>query len=663
MLCLGLHGKPLAQDVRAQQSYGADYFVQFQPNTARDMVRRIPGFSLQGNENEDRGFGQASLNILINGRRPSSKSSSARDILGRIPADTVERIEILDGASLNVPGLSGQVANIVSSAGKLSGNWRYSARFEEGTEPQLLEGEVSISGTRGNLEYVASIELGQFSFSEDGTEQFFTGDGELFEDRLEDLFFQAERPQADLNLTYTPRDGHVANLNLSADIGNRRSGAREQFQAILPQGSTGSSLTDTGRDDYNYEISGDYAFPVHEGTLKVIALHRFEDKDFNRVFRFLEVGEAPETTVFDSLDEEGEFILRGEYDWKSGENQDWQISWEGAFNYLDNTINFIDPVTEFFTENVRVEEQRTEANITHSWALSDKVNLQSSLGAEYSQLDVTTGTDPARRFFRPKGFASISYDADENYTWRARVERGVGQLDFGTFVSSVNATEGTADTGNPEIVPTQFWNGEIELERKGTGPITGTVKVFGRLIEDPIDQIQFLDGTEGPGNLDSAYRYGIESNITWVLDNYGLNGMRLELEGRLEDSSIEDPVTLFDRRLNQTNIWGYEVSLTHDIPNSDWAWEVEIEQEDFSPSFRIDERSDVDVGKPNTFIRLTNNDIFGIKVDLFYQNLLRFEVERDRLIFDGDRNGDLIERQFFNRKRGQRVGISFSDTF
>lgn len=151
--------------------------------------------------------------------------------------------------------------------------------------------------------------------------------------------------------------------------------------------------------------------------------------------------------------------------------------------------------------------------------------------------------------------------------------------------------------------------------------------------------------------------------MTWVLDNYGLKGMRLELEGLLVDSVIDDPVTSVNRPINQTNTWGYDVSLTHDIPNSDWAWEVRFEQEGFSPSFRIDEKSDVDVRKPDTVLRLTNNNIFGIKVDLFYQNIFRFEVERERLIFDGDRNGNLIERQFFNRQRGQRLGISFSDTF
>jgi len=51
----------------------------------------------------------------------------------------------------------------------------------------------------------------------------------------------------------------------------------------------------------------------------------------------------------------------------------------------------------------------------------------------------------------------------------------------------VDLTENTANTGNDNIVPTQFWNGEIEVERKGGGIVSGTAKVFARFIEDPID--------------------------------------------------------------------------------------------------------------------------------------------------------------------------------
>jgi len=652
-----------AQDTQNIQSYTPDYFAQFQPNTARDMVSRIPGFTLQGDENGERGFGQANLNILINGRRPSSKSSDANDILGRIPAKSVKRIDIVDGTTLDIPGLSGQVANIISTAGKLSGNWEYIARFEEGTEPQLGEAKASINGSRGNLEFVASIDLRQRRLTQIGEEQFFDGSGQLIEDRTEDLFSYGERPGIDLNLTYTPDNDHVANLNLSGELANSRRGNRETFTAITAAGTTGSSISDNGEDEYNYEIGGDYSFPIGNGNLKLIGLHTFENSDLNNAFVFFEDGAVPFRSRFDRDIDEGEFIARGEYSWKSASSQDWQVSWEGAFNFLDSTSEFTDSETALTLDNVRVEEQRTEANITTSWELSEKINIQTSLGAEYSQLEVTTVDEPARTFFRPKGFISASYDASDKHIFRARLERDVGQLNFNTFVSSVDLTEDVANSGNSQIVPTQFWNGEIEVERKGGGLISGTAKVFARFIEDPIEQILFADGSEGPGNLDNAFRYGVEGNMTWLLDKAGLKGGELELEGILEESTIEDPVTLLNRSINDTIIWRYDVTLRQDIPNSNWAWGVNFRQLKQDPFFRLDQSFEATFIRPSTVARLTHKNIFGTRVDLFYQNFLDTTIEQERLIFDGNRNGPLLQRELFARERGHRFSIAISDTF
>ena len=144
--------------------YTPDYFTQFVPQTAADMVARLPGFEIRGGGGDERGFGQASLNILINSRRPSSKSSGANQILGRIPASNVERIEIVDGASLNIPGLSGQVANIIAKTGELSGSWEYAIRWEEGSQPQLGDGEINVSGKEEILKlWQASISVSLFS--------------------------------------------------------------------------------------------------------------------------------------------------------------------------------------------------------------------------------------------------------------------------------------------------------------------------------------------------------------------------------------------------------------------------------------------------------------------------------------------------------------------
>jgi len=176
------------------QTYAPDYFTQFAPQTAADMVAQIPGFEIRGGEGGERGFGQATLNILINGRRPSSKSSGANDILRRIPATNVTRIDIVDGATLDIPGLNGQVANIIAKTGEFSGTWNYAVRFEEGSQPQLGDGNISFSAKTGNIEAVGSLRLDQFLFTEDGDETFFDGMGQITQDRDEKIRFNVDRP-------------------------------------------------------------------------------------------------------------------------------------------------------------------------------------------------------------------------------------------------------------------------------------------------------------------------------------------------------------------------------------------------------------------------------------------------------------------------------------
>lgn len=79
--------------------YEATQFSQYNPQTALDMVRQIPGFSLDGGEDR-RGFSGAVGNLLIDGVRPSTKSQGVEGILQRIPANQVVRLEILRGAAV-----------------------------------------------------------------------------------------------------------------------------------------------------------------------------------------------------------------------------------------------------------------------------------------------------------------------------------------------------------------------------------------------------------------------------------------------------------------------------------------------------------------------------------------------------------------------------------
>ena len=80
------------------------------------MVNQVPGFQLEGgfNNNRVRGFANTAGNVLIDDRRPSAKRDSLGNILTRIPAASVERIELIrgqvrgiDNAAINDLGIAG----------------------------------------------------------------------------------------------------------------------------------------------------------------------------------------------------------------------------------------------------------------------------------------------------------------------------------------------------------------------------------------------------------------------------------------------------------------------------------------------------------------------------------------------------------------------------
>src|SRR5690242_19642076 len=79
-------------------SYPASFFDAAHPNTASDMMRYLPGFTLDTG-NGVRGYEGAAGNVLIDGQRPATKSDDLGSILSRILASQVERIDVIRGSA------------------------------------------------------------------------------------------------------------------------------------------------------------------------------------------------------------------------------------------------------------------------------------------------------------------------------------------------------------------------------------------------------------------------------------------------------------------------------------------------------------------------------------------------------------------------------------
>src|SRR4029079_4644314 len=119
-----LPGAPAPTTGAAKRVYTPADFPRFAPKTDYDMLTQVPSFTIRNVDTTERGLGQASENVLINGQRIANKLGAV-DQLQRTPATAVDLIKIVNAASLGIAGLSGQVANVVLKAGAGKGSGQF----------------------------------------------------------------------------------------------------------------------------------------------------------------------------------------------------------------------------------------------------------------------------------------------------------------------------------------------------------------------------------------------------------------------------------------------------------------------------------------------------------------------------------------------------------
>ncbi len=655
---------------RMGNTYTPDYFERFAPRTAFDMVRQLPGISIDDREdNGARGFGQASGNVLINGQRISGKSNSARDALGRIQAENVTRIEVVDASTLDIPGLSGQVVNVIADASEgISGTWRWGARFRENLRPYYDNVELAVSGGSGALAWSLEAKSEPRRGGAAGLERVFDAAGNLTERRKEDFTFIATRPSVAGSASWTPANGHIANINGNAALWQPN--IKEVSKRKPLSGPESRRLFQRAEDEWNFEIGGDYALGLGPGRAKIIGLVRRENSDFiNRVTSAALDGSFRDVSVFDQLIDEGEYIVRGEYDFSFAEGRDWQIAVEGAFNYLDSEAALAistgdgplidEPLTN---ASSRVEEQRAEASITYSRPLTPSINFQTSLGVEVSELSQSGAAGQTRTLTRPKGYVQAAWTPNSKTSMTARVSREVGQLNFFDFISSVNLNQENTREGNPEIVPQQSWRAELITERDFGVWGAGALTLYGEDIEDIVDRIPIGTG-DGPGNIDTAQRFGAEIDVTLKLDPVGIAGGQVELSSNLVTSTVDDPVTLRSRRINNDNVSFVSIEYRHDVNESDWAYGFGASSEREAATFNLAQRYHETKNPGDAFVFVEHKDLSGMTGTIRLENLVNQRDKAAREFYDTNRLGPLIGSEVRDRKFGPRFILGLEGSF
>lgn len=662
---------PPAADATSLRTYTAEDFKRFAPVNALDMLEQVPGFVIR-NAVVERGLGQATGNVLINGQRLSAKSTDVLGQLSRIPAGNVIRIEIVDGATLDIPGLTGQVANVITKAEGLSGQWEWRPDWRrEFTDPQLTRGNVSVSGATGRMDWTVGLTNNANHSGAGGPTVIYNADGSVRETRHDEWTGEFDAPTVETTLAWTNAEGSKGNFNGRVQ--------KVLFDYVEDGTAFGPGLPDRTRavrsdeGGHNWELGGDYEFGLGPGRLKFIGLYNFTHTPISdTVFDTYSDDTPTEGVRFTRDGEETERIARTEYRWK-GWGGDLQVSGEYAFNKLDSTAElfFWDPVAEVFNPFVIpggtavVQEDRYELMTSYGRALSPAWQLQVNLGAEYSTIEQVGGGGTSRSFTRPKGLVSLAWKQSENTDYNFKLERRVGQLNFYDFLASVNVTNDQVNAGNPDLVPPQTTELSVEANRKFGAWGNTTLRVYGQRIDDIVDTIPIGEDGESIGNIDRATLYGFQWSSTLNFDPMGWQGAKLDATWQMEHSNVEDPLTFEDRPISNNLQSLVSLALRHDIQGTDWAWGSAADYSYYENDYRLTEVGHQWEGPVWWNVFVENKNVFGFMT-------VRFQVTNptsdatsmwDRTVYVDRRTGPVDFHEMRDRVIGPIYQVTFSGKF
>lgn len=666
-------------------AYPAAFFAAFAPATALDIVRRVPGFTIEQTDGEVRGFGAAAGNVVFNGARPSSKSDGLETILARIPASRVLRVEIAPG-DLFGSDYAGkaQVLNVILTAGGgIDGNVTVKAgrNFSGRITPNA---EASVLIRRGASSINLAADSGRFETTEEGFDRLVAvpGGNQLeFRDKVNTIRETNPFVSASWGMELAP--DRAVHLNARYARGRFR---LTQTNRVTP--ANGPMRDDRLFQDHEftgYELGGDVTRPLAGGAIKLVALANRRDRENfdTNLNRLPDPTNGTQTggTQAGGTQAGGARIIGGfeQFTMSRYDEAVGRLSWnranllgltfelggELAYNRLENATELLlldgaggRTRIDLPIDQAVVDELRTETYVNAGKQLSPALRLDGALAFETSRLAVSGDAAEQRslRFLKP----SLTLDWKPGGAWRVQViaRREVAQLDFFDFISNAELASDRVNGSNAELQPQRSWEARATIEH----PLL--VKGLAKL-ELGYDRVSLLQdrvltdgGFDAPGNIGTGTRQFAKLNLDAPLDRLGLANVQLRSEATVQKTSVRDPLS--GQRRAFSGFW------------PEWRWLVELRRDKGPLSFgatlqdrakfgffRTDEIDRNFNDKPfmNAFAEYRPDPKTTLRLD--FDNVLQTAGQRSRQFFDPNRSAPLPVADEF-RDRNSHIAVTFS---
>ena len=343
---------PIAPEGKATgvSTFAATYFAQYQPTTALDMVNHLPGFTEDDGESV-RGYSGAAGNVLIDGRRPASKSDSVSSQLGRINASDVDHIELIRGGANGID-MQGRtvLANVIRKKGDSTQVVAQAGMHVFADGHRIPGGSVMVTKRWGERTFDLTVSRGQSLDDSVGDGRYITRDGTGAITRSSPAHTDGDGGNVTVVSAYKgPLYGGDLRLNTKIVEGYFKSD-----QIYDPDTSIADIVADRQRNR-QIEIGGNYDRKFGKVDVEAVALQRLQ-RSFTG-----EVETAPGFNAqFSQVNRTGETIGRLSARYSPWSQLTLEAGGEGAFNFLEGSSRFTlnGAGVPLPSGDVRVEETR-----------------------------------------------------------------------------------------------------------------------------------------------------------------------------------------------------------------------------------------------------------------------------------------------------------------
>ena len=557
-----------AADDGAITIYPASFFAAQRPNTALDMVNRLPGFTFDDGK-DARGFAGTAGNVVIDGQRPTAKTDDLQSILSRIPASDVDRIEIVRGGA---PGVDMQgltvVANVIR---KRVDSTSLVVDLEDNIWPDGHHApQASLQFTRqsdGALYEASLTRLGNYSDA--------VGTG--FHDITDVATGVVTHSDARLNgfaAGWSATGAATVPLwggRFKANLALQSSPFRNAWLYTAPQGD--ETITDRSGNQ-NAELGLHWIGNIGSVELETLALQRLgRTTDAN-------ADQAPSLDrVFALTNKTGESIVRATLRYTASPRLRFEGGGEAAYNFLDGVSSYSENgvAVPLPSANAHVDEKRGEAYLQGTWSFAPQWTLEAGARFEFSTISETGDTSLSRSFFYPKPRLLLTWAPTGQDQFRLRYEKVLGQLDFTNFVASAKLSDNGVHAGNANMRPDQHSQFELSYEHDFWGKGALVLSVLHEEITDVMDYIPIAGPSgvyDAPGNIGSGHSTELNSVLTLPLDRLGLDKGLLQVTNIWRFSSVRDPATHDMRRISGQRPQKIDAKLSQDIDSLKSTWSI-----------------------------------------------------------------------------------------